>query len=392
MEQVRELLHSIFENHTLTEAIISNLRNKELSYSKVKIKPVLLKGGLYYQFTYYTGTKVYHENLNPVVAGDKAAEMMERDFKQGMFYTKEADYQVLISKRYKATILKKPASKTDVQYGHNRKKSYLLEEGKPIPFLVQLGVMNQEGKVLAKKYDKFKQINRFLELIEDVIPHLEKDRKLQIVDFGCGKSYLTFALYHYLKEVKKLDINIIGLDLKEDVIAHCNQLAGSLEYEQLRFYVGDISKYQGLEKVDMVVTLHACDTATDAALEKAVRWGADVILSVPCCQHELFSQVKNPILSPMLQHGIIKERFAALATDSVRAQILEILGYKTQIIEFIDMEHTPKNLLVRAVRRGQKENDQSHASAYLEFKQFLQIDPYLERALSDLLQPIFTKS
>lgn len=351
MENVHDLLSHILSQQSLIEAVLSNVRNKSLEYSKVKVKPVLLKNEWKYQFTYFVGTKVIHENLSADVAKEKMITMLTDDFKQGAFFTPEADYQVLMSKKKKATILKQKPTKQKVDVSHNRKKSYILEEGKAVPFLVELGVMNKEGKVLSKKYDKFKQINRFLELIDDIVPHLPKERTIRIVDFGCGKSYLTFALYHYLKEILHLDIKVTGLDLKADVIEHCNCLAQEFQYENLQFLVGDIEHYSGGDKVDLVVTLHACDTATDAALEKAVRWDADVILSVPCCQHELYGQVQNSILAPMLNHGIIKERFASLATDSVRAQILEIIGYKTQIVEFIDLEHTPKNLMIRAVKQ-----------------------------------------
>jgi SAM-dependent methyltransferase len=273
----------------------------------------------------------------------------------------------------------------------------VLNEGAAVPFLVELGVMNAQGKVLAAKYDKFRQINRFLEMIQDVTPYLSKDRRLNIIDFGCGKSYLTFALYHYLVHVLQMDVQMVGLDLKADVIAHCSDLAHKLGYEQLRFEVGDINRYDKVRQVDMVVTLHACDTATDAALDKAVRWDADVILSVPCCQHELFSQVKSAVLAPMLQHGIIKERFAALATDALRAQILDLVGYKTQILEFIDIEHTPKNLLIRAVKRtdaeammGLSEASVQKAREYLALKQLLNVSPYLEEALTDRLTPILS--
>lgn len=384
MEAIIERIEQIIADRSLIEAVFSNLRNKSIEYTKVKVKPILLKDELYYQFTYTLGTQVMHENLVTNEAKNKMIQILEDEFKQGVFFTTEADYQVLMSKKKKATILKQNPTKKKVDLAHNRKKEYLLEEGQVVPFLVELGVMNKEGKVLAKKYDKFKQINRFLELIDDIFPYLPQNRKLNIVDFGCGKSYLTFALYHYLKEMKQLDINIIGLDLKADVIAHCNRLASELQYDQLQFLVGDISQYKGLEQVDLVVTLHACDTATDAALEKAVRWDASVILSVPCCQHELYSQVKNSTLTPMLSHGIIKERFAALATDSIRAQILEILGYKAQIVEFIDLEHTPKNLMIRAVKQKQSHEQRAKkVEEYLAFKNFLQIDPYLERALRD---------
>jgi SAM-dependent methyltransferase len=392
MQTLESLLAELITEEKLTQANLSNVRHKEPNgFSKVTVKPVLIKNELKYQLTYHFAKKTTNENLSAADAKQKLKDLMQNAFRQALIHSKEADYQVLISKKEKVTILKKKATKPLVELSHNRKKRYLLEEGKPVPFLIELGVMNKEGKVLAKKYDKFKQINRFLEMIDDVVPYLKKDRTLNIVDFGCGKSYLTFALYHYLKEEQGLRLNVIGLDLKEDVICHCNALAESLQYENLKFLVGDINQFSGLDQVDMVVTLHACDTATDAALEKAVRWGADVILSVPCCQHELNAQIQNETLSTMLQHGIIKERFAALATDSVRAQILDMVGYKTQLLEFIDLEHTPKNLLIRAVKQEGKGGSGKIVKSYLEFKQFLKINPYLEVVLKDLLNPLFEK-
>ena len=214
--------------------------------------------------------------------------------------------------------------------------------------------MGQDGKIIRTRYDKFRQINRFLEYIEDILPKLDKERELTIIDFGCGKSYLTFAMYYYLHELKEYDIRIIGLDLKKEVIRHCNELSEKYGYEKLRFLEGDIADYTGVNKVDMVVTLHACDTATDYALAKAVGWDAKVILSVPCCQHELNRQIRNEVLEPVLRYGLLKERMAALITDGLRAQYLEREGYEAQILEFIDMEHTPKNILIRAVKRNQK--------------------------------------
>lgn len=391
MENVKELIARIIREGIFLQASLSSPRRKDPgTASKVKVKPVLLKGDKLLQFTYKVGPKVLHENLPPQEAGEKLASLMEETFKQGLLQTEEADYQVFTDKKGGASILTKAPTKPRVQLEHNRKKAYILNEGTPIPFLVELGVMNPQGKVLAAKYDKFRQINRFLEMIGDVVPYLHKERKLRIIDFGCGKSYLTFALYHYLVHIQNIDAEIVGLDLKTDVIAHCNGLAERLGYTRLRFLVGDISRYNEVNQVDMVVTLHACNTATDAALEKAVRWGADVILSVPCCQHELFGQIASDTMSPMLNHGIIKERFAALATDSVRAHLLELVGYKTQILEFIDLEHTPKNLLIRAVRQEKRDRAwlTGQAASYLEFKRFLQIEPYLEKALSDLLEPV----
>lgn len=328
--------------------------------------------------------KVVHQNIPAEEAEAAIMKLFEETFRQGLISTPTADYQILISKKYKVSILTKSPTKTSMDLAHNRKKQYVLEEGQPISFLVELGIMNEEGKVLARKYDKFKQINRFLEMVEDVLPSLPEGRPLTIVDFGCGKSYLTFALYHYLAIQERRTLNVVGLDLKADVIEHCNQLANRLNYNNLRFLVGDIAEYNELEQVDMVVTLHACDTATDAALEKAVRWNASVILSVPCCQHELFGQVDSPVMEPLLAHGILKERFSALATDGIRAKLLDILGYKTQLLEFIDLEHTPKNILIRAVK-GQSGNKEQLWREYTAFRDFLKAKPYLEKVCADLL-------
>ena len=261
---------------------------------------------------------------------------------------------------------------------HNRTKKYVLQEGVPVPFLVDLGVMTAEGKVVKSRYDKFRQINRFLEFIEDVLPELPKDREVTILDFGCGKSYLTFAIYYYLHELKGYDIRIIGLDLKTDVIYACNQLAKKYGYRKLKFMEGNIADYTGSDEVDMVVTLHACDTATDFALAKAVGWKAKVILSVPCCQHEVNRQIANETLAPLFSYGLIKERMAALVTDAMRAEYLKREGYDTQILEFIDMEHTPKNILIRAIYTG---NKGKNTEAIRTCEEMLHIDPMLGRLL-----------
>ena len=252
------------------------------------------------------------------------------------------------------------------ELSHNRKKTYLIEEGSQVPFMQDLGVMTKDGKIVHAKYDKFKQINRFLEFIEDIVPKLPTEREIQIIDFGCGKSYLTFAMYYYLKVVRNYDISVVGLDLKEDVIEHCNELKERYGYDKLKFICGDISTYNDAVAVDMVVTLHACDTATDYALAKAVNWNASVILSVPCCQHELNGQIKNELLSPVLKYGLIKERMAALMTDGIRANLLEQMGYDVQVLEFIDMQHTPKNILIRAVRNGHEPSIDQDTSKLIE--------------------------
>lgn len=376
------------EGGGLIQATLSGLRRKDGSAApKTLIRKVQLKNGLHYQFEYHYANKVTHDNVAEDKAPERIAELIEDNYKQALFKTPEADVQMLFNKKGKATLLtKEPTSGAkQANLQHNRQKQRVIEEGKAAPFLVELGIMTPDGKVHAKKQDKFRQINRFLEMVSDVLAYLPKDRELTIVDFGCGKSYLTFALYHLLAVERKLRINVVGLDLKDDVIAFCNELAGKLGYDKLRFLVGDIAEYEELQAADMVVTLHACDTATDAALAKAVNWGASVIMSVPCCQHELFRQVDNDALAPILSQGLLKERFAALATDAARGTLLEALGYKVQMLEFVDPEHTPKNLLIRAVRPDKPEFSTVKWDHYMQFKSFLNISPALERTLSDRL-------
>ncbi len=341
----------------LIQMVISKSRIKD-GPSKVKIRPILLKDKFIYQATETVGPKVLHTNYERQELIEYIGELMEERFMQLQWEGQYEDGLVLVSKKgHLTTKVKRHACKKEqAALEHNRRKKYLLAEGTAVPFLVDLGVMTPQGKIVSTKYDKFRQINRFLEFIEDILPRLDRGRELTILDFGCGKSYLTFAMYYYLRQLRHFDVRIIGLDLKEDVIQHCNELAQSYGYEKLKFYTGDIASYEGVRQVDMVVTLHACDTATDYALAKAVYWGAKVILSVPCCQHELNGQIRNEMLSPVLSYGILKERMAALITDGLRAQLLEGIGYETQILEFVDMEHTPKNLLIRGVYTGKKKN------------------------------------
>ncbi len=371
MDELKKLLETYMDEN-LEQLILSGPR-KGLEEKKVRIRPVLLKGQLKFQAEIFRGTQAFHENLGKEEAIARILGWMENTFCQLQLTAPEGAVNALVSKKGHMTVKEKrkasvsgkaqaagaretgacSVKKTNLE--HNRKKAYLLEEGRPVPFLVDLGVMTPEGRVVHARYDKFRQINRFLEFIEDIIPALPKDRELTILDFGCGKSYLTFAMYYYLRERCGLDVRIIGLDLKKDVIRRCGELARRYGYDKLTFLEGDIAGYEGCSQVDVVVTLHACDTATDYALYKAVKWNARVILSVPCCQHELNGQLRNETLAPVLKYGLLKERIAALLTDGLRAELLEQQGYDTQILEFIDMEHTPKNILIRAVKRPERE-------------------------------------
>lgn len=403
VNEIEKLLEEVL-NRDFIRAVISNPRRKE-DILKIKVRPMEKQGGLYFQFESFTKTQAFHENLKIDDARKKLINCLE-EFRQMQIETVNETCTVLVSKKGKATVKRKHRQKpaAPASLSHNRKKRYILEEGIYVPFLKDLGVMTEEGKVVRSRTDKFRQINRFLEFIEDVLPQLDAERELTILDFGCGKSYLTFAMYYYLHDLKGYDIRIIGLDLKKEVIEHCARLAEIYGYEKLTFLTGDIADYEGVDSVDMVVTLHACNTATDYALAKAVGWNAKVILSVPCCQHELNAQLSeraelsavseraseraetseeagaSEYLAPVLKYGLLKERFAALLTDGLRAEYLEREGYDVQILEFIDMEHTPKNILIRAVKTDKRNKK---ASENIEkCNAFFGTDPTLGRILA----------
>lgn len=379
--------------------------------TKVIVRPVLIRGGLLFQETQYIGTKAVHENYD-------AAKMQNQlvRYLSGMFGQLEAEcidkkVTILTNKKGTVTVREKKREETagdgaaanvltrsvmtqsvmttDVMtanaFAHDRKKNHILKDGEAVDFLVALGVQTPDGKVVKSKYHKFKQINRYLEFVEDILPALQKEETIRIVDFGCGKSYLTFALYYYLKMIQNKNVDIIGLDLKKDVIDDCSRLKDRLGYRDLKFIRGDIKDYENADKIDMVVSLHACDTATDYALAKAVSWGAKVIMAVPCCQHELNRQMACAPLQEILKYGVIKERIAALITDAYRADCLERMGYETQILEFIDLEHTPKNLLIRAVRKEKKifpkKNGKKYSESLEELEHYLHIHPLLGRLI-----------
>jgi len=347
MNQLEQYFSSLIEE-SVYKLIISKPRKKDAEYKKIVIE----KKDTYYQISKYTEKQVFHENVDSSAIAYRCFSLTDGCFLQVNAWSAEWEYYILISKKGSATLKRSKlkgvqAASTDT---HNRQKNYILEEGTPIPPLVDMGVFTKEGKVVRTMYDKFKQINRFIEMIDDSLNKLSLT-EINIIDFGCGKSYLTFILYYYLTEIKKIKANIIGLDLKADVIKHCNQVAKKYGYTGLIFEMGDINGYQTPFDVDMVITLHACDTATDFALYNAISWNAKMIFSVPCCQHELNSQIQTDQFSVLTDYGIIKERFSALATDAIRGKLLEYCGYKTQLLEFIDFAHTPKNILIRAIKR-----------------------------------------
>ena len=376
MDKVRELCRKQLGKE-LYQIIISNPKGQK-EIIKVKIRPTIIKEELLYQISEWKNNQIFHKNMDKEQTVEKVAEYLEQDFSQMELTSKTVQATVLVSKKGKVTLKEKQITAgKEIDLSHNKIKKYILQEGTPVPFLIDLGVQTREGKIVKSHYDKFRQINRYLEFIQDIMPILPKDRTINIIDFGCGKSYLTFALYYYMKIICNRDIQVIGLDLKEKVIEDCNRLAKKYQYEHLTFITGDVSTYTG-EAVDMVVTLHACDTATDYALMKAIDWKAKVIFTVPCCQHEVNKQIRCEELAPLLKYGLIKERISALLTDAVRANLLEEQGYQVQVMEFIDMEHTPKNILIRAVL-----DEKERESKIDKVTDYFNVNTTLQKLLSD---------
>ena len=345
MSNVKEYIYQVFENK-ISKAVISKPASKQSEFKKITVN-LMPK---FYQIAKYTEKQVFHENITADKIAERCFEIMDGSFQQLNAWSDEKEAYITVSKKGKVFYKEKKLSSSvtcPTKVEHNRKKQYLLPEGEIIEPLVDMGIFTKEGKVVQSMYDKYKQINRFIEIIDDSIRQQDY-KKLNIIDFGCGKSYLTFIVYYYLTEIKKIDATIIGLDLKKDVIEKCNKAAEKYGYKNLRFELGDINGYKCPFDVDMVITLHACDTATDFALYNAINWNAKMIFAVPCCQHELNSQIETDNLSILTRYGIIQERFSALLTDSIRGNLLEYCGYKTQLLEFIDFAHTPKNILIRA--------------------------------------------
>ncbi len=383
MNPLEKRFADVFADGQLVRMIFSNKRKKSLEYNKVTIRPVKLSGQVMYQVEYTFEKKVTHENLDADGAYAKSMELVTNDFKQVNIFTATEDIQILASKPAKpekARITCKPATRGLPTLEHNKTKQYVIADGKPCDFLIRLGVMDESGKVIQRHYSKFRQINRYLEIVEDVFPYLPKDKQLKIIDFGCGKAYLTFALYYYLRVLKDRDVKIIGLDLKKDVIAFCSKIAADLGYDGLEFLMGDIADYTN-DHADMVVTLHACDTATDYALINAVSWNTQVILSVPCCQHELFSQINNDIHQPMLKYGILKDRLTEYLTDGLRGLKLEACGYDVAMIEFTSLEHTARNIMIKAVKNGNPDSAKAAKAQaqYEALRDFYQVKPTIER-------------
>jgi len=370
MELVKIIEENVANTSLIYVVFATPLNKEENKFKKITVKPISSNDNIIYQLEKFTDKQAFHENINETDIVSRILELASQ-YKNANIFTVEADYQVLISKKGSMRIVKLSPTKTMSLGFHNKTKKYIIPDNEPCDFLIELGVMNKDGKVLAKKYDKFKQINKFLEIVDDSLDKASLKSDYKIIDFGCGKAYLTFALYYYFYKIKKVNVQIVGLDLKTDVINFCNDVAKKLNYSHLRFENGDIKDYNTNLDIDMVVTLHACDNATDAALVKAIKWNTDIVLSVPCCQHEFYDKIDNNNLEPMLKHGLIKERLSSLVTDSLRSLFLETKGYKVQLVEFVDMEHTPKNILIRAVKSKIREEAKKE---YEDFKKFWRLE------------------
>lgn len=383
MEELKIKIKEI-TNEKLLKVVISNKLNKDVKYNKINIELKEKNNKEYYQIEKYTDKQVFHENIELEMIETKLFEMTFESYKQVAAWSENSNYDLKISKKGKVFLGKKKSSNENlVNKSHNREKNYILKEGMLIQPLIDLGVFTQEGKVVKSKYDKYKQINRFIEIIDDEIKKNDY-KELTILDFGCGKSYLTFVLYYYFVEIKKINVKMIGLDLKADVIKKCNDIAQKYNYQNLKFELGDINGYKYTDNVDMVITLHACDTATDYALYNAVKWNTKMIFSVPCCQHEFNEQINSDEFSILTKYGIIKERVSALMTDAVRGNLLEALGYKTQILEFIDIAHSPKNILIRASKGSISQEKKERAMKEVDnlIKEF-NLNPTLLKLLKD---------
>lgn len=382
MEELLDYIEEIDRTNPY-KIVCSNVRNKECLYKKVVIENKIISGKNVYQIERFTDKQAFHENIEEKALVDNLNSIM-KDFGQMNTFALKEEIDLKISKKGKILINRRKVKGKDITIGsNNKKKKYILEEGHIIEPLIDLGVFTKEGKVVNSMYDKYKQINRFIEMVEDVLKNYKSDT-LHIIDFGCGKSYLTFILYYYLVEIRHIDAYIIGLDLKETVIEKCNGIAKKYNYSKLKFELGDINGYKTDMTVDMVITLHACDTATDYALYNAVNWNAQIIMSVPCCQHEVNAQMGSEDLSIITKYGIVKERVAALMTDAIRANVLEYMGYKTNLLEFIDIAHSPKNILIRAVKSGVSKEKKEKARLEIEniCKEF-NITPTLVKLLMD---------
>ena len=380
MEQIYEALKEVLASQPYKLVLSSG---KGCEYQKIVVQ---LKGD-YFQIEKYTQKQVFHENVKPAELEEALHALLELGYRQLNSYSDSEQMEMKISKKGKVLLNRRKqegAAAKAAPASHNKEKNYILKEGSIIPPLVDLGIFTPDGRVVKSMYDKYRQINRFIEIVDDAVSNWEEGKELTIVDFGCGKSYLTFILYYYFVELRHLPVTMIGLDLKADVIEHCNQVAQKYGYDRLRFEMGDINGFRYEGAIDMVITLHACDTATDFALYNAIQWNTKMIFSVPCCQHELNAQIKTDELSVLTKYGIIKERVAALLTDGIRGSLLEACGYKTQLLEFVDLTHSPKNILIRAVKSNvSAKKKQASLDEVKRSMETFSVEPTLYRLLSE---------
>ena len=350
-EIISEVLSHI-ANNNINKITFSNIRNKELELDKVIGKLVNIKNNINLQLEYRYKRIIKHTNLvtTDLQSIEKAIVELFELAKDINVVTIDENINIKVSKKFKISLNRKKTTSKIISFDHNKKKEYFLDEKQKYQFLIELGIQNKDGKVIKSKYNKFKQINKYLEFIKQATTQLDSNKQITILDFGSGKSYLTFSTYYYLTEVLNMDVKIIGIDLKKEVIEHCNNIAEKLNFSNLSFIYGDVIDYENKDEIDMVISLHACNTATDIAILKALGWKAKVFFAVPCCQKEVNSQLNDEFLPFMLKHGIVKEKFSTLLTDSVRSEVLEAFGYKSDIVEFISAENTPKNQLIRAYK------------------------------------------
>lgn len=373
MQELESFLQQNLRGGRFNKAVVADPRDK-CELVRATFRPVQLKAGTMIQMTSEFKTRSLHKNFSSEQAVSEAVQLLRGPFREFHLFSQEADYHWTKASNETWKCKKKQPTALSVFTGHNREKTYLTDPH--APFWKLLGVTTAEGKIKEKMFFKYRQVEKFLEIVEDVLKQLPETPVLKIADFGCGKSYLSFALAEYLKSTNR-NFEIIGIDLKDELIQKLNQYAQELCIEGLQFHSGDIRTFPLGQAPDIVISLHACDTATDYLLAKAVHAGAKAILSVPCCQHEFARQVSQPLLHPLLKHGILKERFASLATDAVRASILELAGYTAQVMEFVDTEHTPKNLLIRAIKRSSQHKSGTSKVELVHLMEFLHMKPKL---------------
>ena len=384
-EIISEVLGHI-ANNNINKITFSNIRNKELELDKVIGKLVSIKNSINLQLEYRYKRIIKHTNIATTDSSN-----IENTIKELFELTKDINVvtvdeniNIKVSKKFKISVNRKKTASKVISFEHNKKKDYFLDEKQKYPFLIELGIQNSDGKVVKSKYNKFKQINKYLEFIKQAATQLDSNKQITILDFGSGKSYLTFSTYYYLTEVLKMNVKIIGIDLKKEVIEHCNSIAEKLNFSNLSFIYGDVIDYENKDEIDMVISLHACNTATDKAILKALGWKAKVFFAVPCCQKEVNSQLNSDFLPFMLKHGIVKEKFSTLLTDSVRSEVLEAFGYKSDIVEFISEENTPKNQLIRAYKTTNNV-DKNKLSNIEKFTSSLNVKMFLLEEVNKLI-------